>query len=256
MVESPGCSTPPVVSKIVFQDHNHVVRLDVTYRVGNQEHSHPAMLAPEDLAIVLQAIEAIPQRNLLSGRLGTSTSTTSAAFSDEQVRFLAPLLAQGLNQATPLEEVVFYLNQPRNRTIREITSGSLYVQGPNLHLLLANYRHATSGNLETEKATTNPLTILGEPMYDLSPGPYGRIFGELPWLKSFAIAPQHLILDYQVLVRSEDDRGGLNLGKHDEDSSPHSSIHNKLRLLRDLKNLGLLTDQEYQEKRMQVLETD
>lgn len=249
-----GCSASPVVSKVVFEDEDHVVRLDVTYRTGMQEHSHPAPLTSMELATVLRAIEVTPQRDLISGYLAPYTSDSPRAFSEEQVQFLAPLLAKGLNHATPLEEVVFYLNQPRDRNIREITSGSLYLHEQALHFILANYRWATAGRMEAERVKTNPLTILGKSRYHVSPGPHGSAQSRQSWLRIFSQTPQQLIIDYQALITS--DSSTENRKSSEQPSDQSQPLAEKLQLLRELKDEGFLTEQEFQEKKKQILGRD
>ena len=56
MAVNPGCASGPVISKVVFEDEHRLVRLDVTYRTGGQEHSHPVTLNPSVLVAALQAM--------------------------------------------------------------------------------------------------------------------------------------------------------------------------------------------------------
>jgi len=254
LVVNPGCASGPVISKVVFEDEHRLVRLDVTYRTGGQEHSHPVTLDPSILKAALEAIEVKGRVSLLSGRLGKGRSAATQAFSDEQVQLLAPLLAQAFGRASPLEEIVFYINEPRDSHIQEISSGSFYVQGEDLHLMLANYRYAVVGEMMTERARANPLRVLGESWYEVAPGPQGRMEPSGLWEGMIGVGPQHLVIlnTKDRLPISEALEGTAS---QEPDEIPHqpTSVAEQLRLLRALRESGLLTQQEFETKQKQVL---
>ncbi len=255
MVVNPSCASGPVISKVVFEDEHRLVRLDVTYRTGGQEHSHPVTLNPAVLMAALQAMTVKRRVSPLSGRVGMAPPSPQA-FSEEQVRFLAPLLAQALDRASPLEAIVFYFNEPRGSGIREISSGSVYVQGDDLHFILANYRHAVAGTLMAEKARANPLIVLGESWYNVDPGPYGRVESSDLWKGVTGAAPQHLVMrlikDRRPVGKSTE---GTTRSEPAEVPSHNTSVVEKLRLLRALKDAGLLTQREFETKQRQVLDS-
>ncbi len=251
---NPGCALGPVISKVVFEDEHRLVRLDVTYRTGGQEHSHPVTLNPDVLMAALQAITVQGRGSLLSGRLGTNPPPSPQAFSGEQVQFLGPLLAQAFDRASPLEEIVFYVNEPRGSGIREISSGSFYVQGEDLHLILANYRFAVAGELMAEKARANPLLVLGESWYRVTAGPQGRMESSDSWKGMTGAAPQHLVI-LNIKDRLPIDKAPEGTTNQELDTVPPqpTSVAEKLRMLRALKKAGLLTQQEFETKQRQVL---
>ncbi len=188
-----------MVSTVLFEDQDRLVRLDVTFREGGQEHSHPARVKSIRLARVLRSITLTPPGPLLPAFRGHHRLAGSPAFSEGEIEFLAPLFEEGLRRSTPLEEVVFYLSEIRDSGVREITSGSLYVQNEALHLRIANYRSTTTGELEAARVRTNPLTILGEHQSSLDPGPDGRIQPQGSWTRIMGRTPQHLVFEYRAL---------------------------------------------------------
>ncbi len=98
-----GRVSPPVVSTVLFEDQDRLVRLDVTFREGGQEHSHPARVKSIRLARVLRAIALTPPGPLLPTFLGHHPLAGSPAFSEGDIEFLAPLFAEGLRRSTPPE---------------------------------------------------------------------------------------------------------------------------------------------------------
>jgi hypothetical protein len=90
------------------------------------EAGHPTVIDPAAIAAALRgvAIEVIPST---SQRESAGMMKPARVFSDEDIAFLAPLLAQGLLHAKPEHLVVFHVNQP-TPSGTEPTSGILYVQ--------------------------------------------------------------------------------------------------------------------------------
>lgn len=252
-----GCASGPVISKILFEDESRLVRLDVTYRTGGQEHSHPVSLHLDALAASLEVMTVKGRVNPLSGRLGTMPSSLTQAFSDTQVHFFAPLLAQAFERASPLEEMVFYVIEPRGSGIQEISSGSFFVQGDELHLILANYRYAVAGNLMAENVRANPLMVLGESWYNVNPGPHGRVESSDLWKGVTESAPQHLVMRLLKEGRPVDRAPDGAMSHEGLEGSPQpTSVAEKLRLLRELQESGLLTPQEFETKQRQVLDSE
>ncbi|MEP6891527.1 MAG: hypothetical protein ABI955_12615, partial [Nitrospirota bacterium] len=114
--------------------------------------THPITLEPTLIAQVLKGMAVQDQergiQRLLAGR-----STPVSVFSDDQIQFLAPLLAEGLRTAAPTERVAYRVQTTRKgsileSSITETTAGSLYAYGRQLYVILSQYRYApTRANL-------------------------------------------------------------------------------------------------------------
>jgi hypothetical protein len=96
------------------------------------EYSHPISLTPEQAAAVQGGVRIEEPRAFVQGDI-------LAVFSDEEIAFFAPLIAQALSKARPEEVVTFYEARYLSAMRRAVTSGGLFVQGDVLHLILANY---------------------------------------------------------------------------------------------------------------------
>jgi hypothetical protein len=62
------------------------------------------------------------------------------AFTDDELTLLSVRVAEALAEAKYNERVTFYLSEPQTFARRIITTGGLYIQGTELHMLLGNWR--------------------------------------------------------------------------------------------------------------------
>ena len=131
------------------------------------EHSHPISLTPEQVAAVLGGVRIEEPIAFVRGDIlqRNPVPRVHPAFTDDDIAFFAPLLAQALSKATPEEVITFYETRDLSATRREVTSGGLFVQGDELHLILANYRSPTNymadfGVAETQDDRRTPMQSL------------------------------------------------------------------------------------------------
>lgn len=150
------------------------LELDRTVETG-RAHSHPLSLTPAQIAAVLAGVMIEEPLAKLPFYDDTSQPRRHRAFTEQEVTFFAPLLAGALAQATPEELVTFYESRDISRTRREVTSGGLFADGEELHLVLGNYRSEThySADFGGADNTDDRLT----PMKALAPQ-RGRLYFE------------------------------------------------------------------------------
>ena len=248
----PACSTRPIVSQMIVDDAARMVRVDVTYRTGQVEHSHPADISPQVLNQAFQSVLVEPS-SILPVSFGRRDSETEA-FSHVNREFLASHASQALSRATPLEEVVFFWVNSRGNPIREITSGSLYVQDGELHVVFANYHQTTSSQGDVERARQNPLEVLGQPLYHVVPGPGGRLASESTWERWFSQPRQHSIIPLSQVSLPVVDREERNSEPSRAPQATPTSLREKLQELQTLQEEGLISEEEYQGKRRELLD--
>ena len=138
-----GCAAPKLFSFVVYEDPTSFVRLDFspTARFDRPEtlHSHPAELTEEQLTRIFQGLLVREHRSSVLLWI-MDEAEVQPAFTEKEVDFLTKHIGEGLKQAVSEEVVTFYLSSPLNSTTREITSGSIFIQGQEFHLMLSNYR--------------------------------------------------------------------------------------------------------------------
>ena len=161
-----ACGPRQFTTVTIYDKPAAYVRLefDRTVRQGT-EHSHPISLTPEQIAAVLAGMRINEPLAKLPLYDDTSLPRVHPAFTDREVAFFAPLLALALSKATPEEVVTFYQTRDVSGVTREVTSGGVFVQGDELHLILANYRSRTRymadfGVAETQDDRLTPMQSL------------------------------------------------------------------------------------------------
>ena len=160
-----GCATGPDVDETIKDSPRGSVYLE---RIADRSFhaAHPIKL---DVATIARVLSGVYVRNdqstvktFLSGK-----PDALRAFSDEEVTFLTPLIAEGLMRAAPDQQVGFRIAQiglpghahntgggvgssepPLTLHPRESTTGVIHAYGRSLYLTLTEYR------LRTEPANT------------------------------------------------------------------------------------------------------
>ena len=140
-----ACGITGPTGIILIDDPRGTVSLQ-TMSDQSIQANHPINLDPKLLAQLLRGIEIQEQEHGLQ-KLITSPSAPVPVFSDDQIRFLAPLLAEGLRTATPdqrIEYRVVATHEGSNRfqsSTTETTAGSLYAYGRQLYVILSQYNY-------------------------------------------------------------------------------------------------------------------
>jgi hypothetical protein len=151
----------------IFDTPTAFVRLEAESVDPERGHTHPISLTPEQMAVVLSGITVEEPWAKLPIYDDTSQPHRHPAFTEKEVTFFSPLLAVALSKATPEEVVTFYQSRYLSGTSREVTSGGLFVQGEELHIILANYRSPTHYSADIGVADTGDDRLT--PMRSLAP---------------------------------------------------------------------------------------
>ena len=148
-----SCSTTGLTGKILIDDPRGTVSLQTMFDHSIQA-SHPINLDPTLLAKILRGIEIQDQEHGIQKYIA-GPSYSVPVFSDDQIRFLAPLLAEGLRTAEP-DQCIAYRVQTTHKgsmlesSTTETTAGSFYAYGRLLYVILSQYRYSpTRTNLAT-----------------------------------------------------------------------------------------------------------
>jgi len=225
--------------------------MEVTYREGFHEYSHPRNLSA---GIVDQALQLIVvQPSSLLERMTGASSTSQGAFSQDQRGFLANHLATAFKKVSPLETVTFYWATPRGNGIWEITSGGLYLQENDLHLVLPNYRQTVPAKNPPQQPKSAPLARIGESLYSLKAIAPARQLTHGLVTELLASQTPHFIFPLNKL----DDVPFPSGSQYEKPARPRlnsgESIKQRLQILDELRQEGLLTEKEYQHKRQEIL---
>jgi hypothetical protein len=142
-----ACGTTAPTGKVLFDDPRGTVSLQKISDPSIQA-THPINLEPALLAQLLRGIGIQYQEHGLQ-KMIVGQSPPVPVFSEDQIQFLAPLLAQGLRTAASDQSVEYRVQATRKgialeSPITETTAGSLYAYGRSLYVTLSQYRYAAS----------------------------------------------------------------------------------------------------------------
>jgi len=147
-----ACSTTYQTGKIIFDDPRGTVTLQ-TISDRSIQANHPINLEPALLTQLLKGMKTQDQdlgHNHVNGLQSMDAGpyySSVPVFSDDQIRFLAPLLAEGLRMAAPDQRIEYRVQTTRTGSNRfqspttETTAGSLYAYGRHLYVILSQFRY-------------------------------------------------------------------------------------------------------------------
>ncbi|MCS6292580.1 MAG: SHOCT domain-containing protein [Nitrospira sp.] len=225
--------------------------------------THPFRLQSEEWTLVLQRVR-VQKRDRGWFPFAAPQDSATQAFSADEVAYLSATLPRAFAQAQPEEWVVFGLSRPTTPEvagITEITTGAWFVRGASLHLVLANYREGVTMPGIRDLLREDPLHMVAAPRYEFIPGSHENVWQENTGLGAFLFPDlPELTLAYQALVLEEPERpiaplsgsGSVNLPTPTP-TTPRSP-EERLQMLKRLKEQGLITEEDYQTKKKQVLD--
>lgn len=192
-----GCSsTAATVQQTAATQPNGSVRLE---EVADWEFeaSHPSSIDIATLDSLLRAV-MISEAQTDVSNLPVDGSKPMAVFSDEDVHYLAPLLAQALSQAQPEYVVAFRLSSSAGSG-SEPTAGTLYVKNDRLYLTLTEQ----NGTLAKVEAT---LFGSGRParIVSIAPSSAGQIEQALPAVVQGRQQMKSLAIDFSLFAKKQE----------------------------------------------------
>ncbi|MGH7410837.1 MAG: SHOCT domain-containing protein [Candidatus Methylomirabilis sp.] len=245
-----GCLGPLSYTRTIQESPDRAVRLEARYGAGRDGTSlrfaHPIVLSEADWGQILNRIYVRHVKSLLSHF--AKQPGPDPAFDESQRAYLAKYLSEAFQTARPDQWVVFFLTQPREPQVTEITSGTFFIEGDQIHLVLANYRQPVSMSFVLDEIRKDPLRPAGDTFYDLVPQGHQTVRTDGHWhlTKPLVKPPAELLIDY---------RASLTPGAESEVArGEETQVEARLRALQRLREQGLITDEEYRKKRQRLLD--
>ncbi len=161
-----GCASGQFTTLTIYETPQSFVRLETDPSLSQEpKHSHPANISTERMAAALRGIVVQEPLTRLPLYDDLNVPRRHPAFSETSVMFWAPLLSIALSKATPEEVVTFYQSRRLSGVKREVTSGGVFLDGEDLHVLLSNYRSETNftadiGTADIQDDRLTPLRSL------------------------------------------------------------------------------------------------
>lgn len=228
-----GCAGLPTGAQVIHQDEATLIRLEPDPAVEQSDpaslHAHPLRLSVEEITVILRAVDVQKGRGAVMSKIA-GPAARQKAFDAQEVAVLAPWLQEALARALPAERVVFLLSRdesPESKNVllsrsdllpepfKEVTSGSLFVHGPLLHLRLANYHYAVDPvQGGPGESRWQPNTPLGDQDFELRFNP--EEFATRPEVGTlarwFRVVRPELLINYAGFLAAEKNRAAPGPG--------------------------------------------
>ena len=244
-----SCSRPYLFMRTINEEESRYVRFQARYGAGQDgvalKFAHPVALGESEWAHLLDNIFIQEQKRLLAH--GVAQPAPRSAFDEDEKRYLAKHLAEGFQKARPDEWVVFYLSHPREPGVVEIDSGGFFVEGERLHLIVANYRQPVSMAFIREQIWNDPLRPAGDSFYDVIPQDNQTLqtVRRKDLTQSLLKQVPELSIDYSAQLNDDVSGEGEAVG---------GSIEERLRILKRLRDRGLISEEQFRMRQERLLE--
>ncbi|HEY5626761.1 MAG TPA: hypothetical protein VIR79_02340, partial [Nitrospira sp.] len=135
-----ACATGPEIDDVIHKSPQGSVSLE-RFDDRSFQAAHPIHLAPQTIERVLRGLLVKPRQRVLQTLIAGEADATPL-LTGEDVRFLTPLLVEGLVRAAPDQQIGFRIVQgatgetDKPTTAGDIIAGSLYVYGRSLYVNL------------------------------------------------------------------------------------------------------------------------
>jgi len=196
-----GCAGPSFVSRAIREDDPWFVRLQ-TYasagQAGEVQHDHPVNWNDAELSAILS-------RLFLNERVGLLDQKPAPrpVFAPDELDRLVPAIRDAFRAARPTEWVTFFLTRPGGQG-EDVTSGGLYVDGQQLHMIVANHHEVVPPGEEAQMLRGNPLRALKVRGNTLTFEPVTYVlFSRSNWLGGYGgAAASEVIVNHQAFLAS------------------------------------------------------
>lgn len=279
------------VESPVPKDPDRFVRVEARYGDANPaglvRFHHPLELGEREWTRILENVWVQHEPGALA--LASPKEPSKPAFTPDEIAFLSKWLGRAFKIARPDEWVVFGLRRQRSPELTEITTGGWFAEGDRLNLRLANYRHVVTMASIRQQLWDDPLHSMGDHYYSFAAGDFqsAALVGGGPLGELRGTAVPQLIMSYRSFLgppaaakpvpmpveksvpmpmeRPPQKPVPMPMEKPVEKPDvPQAAVApeqgaggdftRKLRELKQLRDEGLISEEEYRTKKKQMLE--
>jgi hypothetical protein len=137
--------------------------LDTNTKTG---HTHPYTMSTDAMVKVLSGIQ-VEERDTITGLGILGSKEGKPAFTQGEIARVSSYLVEALKKASPKDVATFYMLVSDGHQGRAVTSGGLFVDGKQLHVVLANWRSVPRGGQDYTMAME--LDTRDAPLLPVSP---------------------------------------------------------------------------------------
>src|SRR5881397_3330865 len=228
---------------------------------GVTQFSHPLRLSPAEWARLLAGVRIQSRKD--SFIFTPAKDPPAEAFAPEEIGYLSRMLSDVFAKATPNEWVAFGMSRVLPSGVNEVTTGGLFVEGPRLHLILANYRQSVTKSAVRESLWTAPLRTLSAPFYEVVEEEYRTVVRETGLFKRLLHnAGPEIVIEYQAMLAAKPAVSMPILvpapppaaSPAESSRLPASILEESLQALKRLRDQDLITEEEYRQKKKGLLD--
>ncbi len=196
-----GCGSPVFITQAIEDEPSLLVGLARYHDEAEAtaiRHDHPVEWSIADLEAILKRLVIQEGGGLMDG-----SRSPKAVFTPEDLTHLIPALQHTFRMARPSDWIVFAVwGESEHTQGLEVTSGGLFLQDQQLHILLANHRERISSEEGIQAIHNNPFHAFRDIKRNLLFYPTSVVMASRNnWIMSGFEAPvSELILDYQALL--------------------------------------------------------
>jgi hypothetical protein len=217
-------------------------------------------LSPENWKPLLASIRV--QSSLSFFRRGEE----QPAFTQKEIDYLSMTLSRAFAKASSRQWVVFGLSHPAPPSGSDMTTGAWYVIDTQLHLLMPNFHAAVPMDNVREILNRDPMfEVLDATRYEFVPTDFSVEDSEEPSLLSILKQETpHIAIEYQQLLAGGPGQNNMrdtkvdieNVSPLDTEPTDHlpSSLEQRLSKLKRLKDKDLITEEDYQRRKKELLD--
>ena len=206
-------------------------------------YQHPTALSPEEVHRLIRSIQIRHQAGILQQVFSGPYPEIQPAFSDEEIRRMEAGISKALASATPADRIYFRVKHSRGILTPTLTTGIVYVKDDRFGVILGNYRYLPAPDTNvTYDPFLDPLDPQGNQTVRIAPGPFQELYNST----RSSLKNRWLLIDYKALLSSSPEQ---------ETKTPEmpQGLEEKLTTLKRLREQGLITEEEYQEKKKELL---
>lgn len=258
-----GLSVPPA-----HESEERFVRTDAKAGDGRADgagrFAHPVALSPADWMRILAGIRIQARKD--SFVFTTALEPPTEAFAPDEIVYLGRALSETFAGARPDEWVVFGMSRVLPSGLNELTTGGWFAEGTRLHLVLANYRHGATRSTVRERLWKEPLRAIAEPFYSMVQGEHQTVVKSTGLLAALASGSgAEIVIEYRALLgappavvrpTSVEKTAPVEKAAPPPAAGPRltpGAAEERLHALKRMREQGLITDEEYREKKKEIL---
>ena len=218
--------------------------------------AHPFILPPEQWTALLGTLQI--QRQPEGFLFRDPPGPVLSALTPDDISYLSVALSEAFAKAQPHEMVVFGLSHLNAYKMTEITTGGWFVDGPSVHVVLANYRQVVTMPGTRWLLWERPLRSDAGPHYDWVAGHHQTLVRESGVISHlFSSPPSELVIAYPAILLGEsvpDPTRQKSPAPIIEIGPSSISLESRFHVLKRLHEQGLISEEEYRTKKQQLLD--